>query len=140
MEQYRVAAAAMTGLLGLIFLVGFFKGFLGRTYLGLLGGAFIILGASFLISSPHLSRLKLGLFGLSGLFFLGAVYSAVSQTLAQFRLIRERRAGLEREMWEYLEQLKQRNAERGQGEEPQEASAPDQPPPADAAGEGEGKS
>jgi len=113
MEQYRIAAAAVTGFLGLCFLAGFFKAFVERLYLALLGLSFIVLAASFLVVGRSLMWLKVGLLGLAGLLFLGAAYLAVMQTLQQIRLVQERRAGLEREMYEYLEQLRKRNAERG---------------------------
>lgn len=114
MEQhYRIAAAAVTGFLGLCFLAGFFKAFMERLYLALLGLSFIVLGASFLVVGRSLIWLKVGLLGIAGLLFLGAAYLAVIQTMQQMRLIQERRAGLEREMYEYLEQLRKRNAERG---------------------------
>ncbi|UCH34411.1 MAG: hypothetical protein JSV65_18095 [Armatimonadota bacterium] len=125
MEHYRIAAAAVTGLLGLCFLIGFFKAFLERIYLGLLGFSFIALAAAFLIAAPALAWLKIVLLVVAGLLFVSAAFFAVVQTMAQMRLIQERRKGLEREMWEYLEQLKQRAAE--------EAAAADTGQPAESA-------
>jgi hypothetical protein len=128
MEQYRIAAAAVTGFLGLCFLVGFFKAFLERLYLALLGLSFIVLAASFLVVGASLAWLKLSLLGLAALLFLGAAYLAVIQTTQQMRLIQERRAGLEREMYEYLEQLRKRNAERGlQDTQDAEEAGPENP-------------
>ena len=128
-DPYRTAAAVVTAFLGLAFLVRFLRGFLGRIYLALLGFAFFALAGSFLVSSPQLHWLQWLLLGLAGIFFLGAAFFALAQTMQQMRLIRERRIGLEREMWEYLEQLKQRAAEK-QAQEA--AEQPGQQTPADA--------
>ncbi len=111
MEQIRIVAAFITGFLGLLFLIGFFRAFRERIYLALLGLAFITLAARMLVVRPELTWLKWTLVALSGVFFLGAVLFAVLQTLAQMRLIQERRKGLEAEMWAYLEQLKKRTAQ-----------------------------
>jgi predicted membrane protein len=108
MDQFRIAAAVVTGLLGLLFVIGFLRAFRERIYLCLLGLSFLALAANMLVAAPALAWLKWLLWGLTALLFAAAVLFAVVQTLAQMRLIRKRRAGLEREMWEYLEQLKQR--------------------------------
>jgi hypothetical protein len=121
MDQFRIAAAVVTGLLGLSFAIGFLRAFRERIYLGLLGLSFLALAANMLVAAPALTWLKWLLWGLTALFFIGAVFCAVLQTLARMRLIRERHAGLEREMREYLEQLKQRT---GQAEEKPPGEAP----------------
>jgi len=130
-DYFRTAAAAVTGLLGLCFVIGFFKAFRERIYLGLLGLSFMSLAANMLVSAPELGRVKLLLWVITGLLFVGACCLAVAQTLAQMRLIRERRKGLEAEMWAYLEQLQRRNAEQGK-------TADAAGPPADSTPGGEG--
>lgn len=131
MDYFRTAAAAVTGLLGLCFVIGFFRAFRDRLYLGLLGLSFMSLAANMLVSAPELGRVKLALWVVTGLLFVGACCLAVAQTLAQMRLIREHRKGLEAEMWAYLEQLQQRNAEQGKTADAAE-------PPADSTPGGEG--
>jgi len=136
MDPGRVAAAVVIGFIGLSCLVGFFRAFRERIYLALLGLAFIALAVEIVIPGP--TWLRYSLLGLMGLLFIAATLLAVMQTMAQIRIIREHRKGLEREMWEYLEQLKQRAAEQQAhqgtsetaGEPPageETAQAPEQP-------------
>jgi len=112
MEPGRVAAAAVVAFIGLAFLVGFFRAFRDRIYLALLALAFFAVAGRIMVPRPaEFNWLKLTLLGLAAVFFVGAVYFAVRQTLVQIRLIRERRKGLEAEMWAYLEQLQQRTGQ-----------------------------
>jgi hypothetical protein len=113
MDPGRAAAAVVIAVIGLCFLIGFFRAFRERVYLALLGFSFWSLAGAIVIRSRQLATLKVGLLALGAVFFIGAAFFAIQQTLAQMRLIREHRAGLEREMWEYLEQLKRRAAEQG---------------------------
>jgi len=126
MDPGRVVAAVVVAVIGLCFLIGFVKAFRERIYLALLAFSFFALAGRILVRGPQLTVLKLVLLGLAGVFFLGALFLAVAQTRAQMRLIHERRAGLEREMWEYLEQLKQRAAGQG-GKQSAESSLPPDP-------------
>lgn len=129
MDQLRGLAVAITAVLGVSFVAGFVRAFRDRLYLGLLGLAFVALAGCLAVSAPQLRWLQMGLLGLAGLFFLGGVYFAVVQTVRQIRLIQEHRAGLERQMWEYLAQLEQRAAqERAQQ---QSGEAPSQSPQGD---------
>ena len=131
MDPGRVAAAAVVAFIGLAFLIGFFRAFRERIYLALLGFSFFALAGRILIRGPQLNFLKYALLALAGILFLAAVFFAVKQTLAQMRLIQEHRAGLEREMQEYLEQLKQRAADQGK-QAPGESPAPEQPQTSDS--------
>jgi hypothetical protein len=120
MDPGRVAAAVVIGFIGLSCLAGFFRAFRERIYLALLGLAFIALAAEIVIPGPKLNWIRYSLLGLMGLLFVSAALIAVAQTMAQVRIIQERRKGLEREMWEYLEELKRRT---GQTDE-----KPEEPP------------
>lgn len=111
MDSYRIAAAVVVAFLGLCFLAGAFKNLRERIYLGLLGLSFLAFAGALLVPSPELKWLKWGLLALTAVLFVGAAVFAVARTLSQVRLIQQRRAGLEREMWEYLRQLEQKAAE-----------------------------
>ena len=128
MEQVRVGAALITGFIGLSMLVGFFYSYRDRLYLGLLGLSFLTLAGEILVPisqgvvpPPPLLWLKRGLLALAAALFVAAAAIAVAQTRQQVHLIHERRQGLEREMWEYLGQLKRKDAEK-RAEEPGESA------------------
>jgi len=114
MEPGRIAATVVVAFIGLCFVIGFFRGFRDRIYLALLGFSFWSLAGALAIHGRRLATVKIGLLALAGVFFIGAAVFAVRQTLLQIRLVQERRLGLERQMYEYLEELKRRNAEQGQ--------------------------
>jgi len=111
MDSYRIAAAVVVAFLGLCFLAGFFKALRERIYLGLLGLSFFALAGAILVPAPALNWLKWALLALTAVLFVAAAVFAVARTLSQMRLIQEQRKGLEREMWEYLEQLERQTAE-----------------------------
>lgn len=137
----RTTAAFVTGFIGILFLAGFVSAFRNRIYVGLLGLSFVTLAAQIMMPAESAHRwLRLGLLIVAGALFLGAVFAAVSETAARVRLLQEARRGREREMWEYLEQLRRRAAERQAQEETPRADAcdesqtdserkPDQEPP-----------
>jgi hypothetical protein len=136
MESGRVAAAAVVAFIGLSFLVGFFRAFRDRIYLALLALSFFAVAGRILAPRPpQYNWLKYSLLALAAVFFVGAAYFAVRQTLVQIRLIRERRVGLEREMYAYLEQLQKQTAQRTAADSQPPASSGDGPaPPRDKQG------